>query len=233
MTMDTANTIAVWVVIVTVPLLFLFAIWVFVSSFLAGRQRRRVLADVALANGWSYKKTDARYETMWDGPPFRIFGGDAKDVFEGTWGPTGQPFVAFDYSYSESAGRSSYTVHWEVRALRLARALPSLSITREDLGTKAAKVFGAQDIEFESDDFNRAFRVTSDDTRFAYGIITPGLMEWLLGPGGDIVPLRIDGDYLITYDHAELHPKRFTACLDAMSQLVGQISPNTWEAYGR
>jgi hypothetical protein len=38
----------------------------------------------------------------------------------------------------------------------------------------------AHDLEFESDDFNHRFSVKSEDRKFAYDVVNPQMMQWLM-----------------------------------------------------
>ncbi|MDR0837254.1 MAG: DUF3137 domain-containing protein [Propionibacteriaceae bacterium] len=225
-----------------VVLLFVAMAAIFVAvvvwAIQAEKKRREALINFAAQNGWRFTQRDDRYARMWQGEPFRLFGGQAKEIFEGIWAPTGHHFIAFGYSYTEThtdaqGHRTSTTYHFEVRALGLPRALPRLSISSEGFWTKAGKLFGGQDIEFESDDFSRAFRVTADDARFAYGVIHPQFMEWMLGPGQTIVPWRIDNAYLVTFESGQLDINRFPHRLSLMADLARQIPEPVWTTYGR
>lgn len=222
------------VAVAFLALAVVFIVW----GYLAAEKRREALTNFAHANGWSFTDQNDNYAHIWKGEPFRLFGGEAKEIFEGTWAPTGHHFAAFNYSYTETSTDSqghttSNTYHFEVRVLSLPRSLPSLAISEEGFFAKVGKLFGGQDIEFESDDFNRAFRVTSDDARFAYGVIHPQLMEWLLGPGRTLVPWRIDRGYLITFETGPLDINRFPHRLGLMATLASQIPQHVWDTYGR
>jgi hypothetical protein len=222
---------------------FMTVLW-FVVQWVWGKIRHNMLAGFASANGWSFTDKKPGLTKAWKGDPFQAFGGGrAKEVFEGTWHPTGHQFMAFDYERGKGRLPSNTTVfrtrsssvngHFEVRVLGLPRALPSLAIAHESFGDKVGKAFGGQDIEFESDNFNRAYRVTSDDPRFAYSVITPQLIEWLLGPGRALVPLRIEGNSLITFEPDKLNTSRFPERVALMAELASQIPQHVWDIHGR
>lgn len=58
--------------------------------------------------------------------------------------------------------------------------MPDLLIRREGLFDKIASAFGKNDIDFESAEFSRKYYVQSDSRKFAYDIIHPRMMEFLL-----------------------------------------------------
>jgi len=61
--------------------------------------------------------------------------------------------------------------------------IPDLLIRKEHLGDKLVGGIGFDDIDFESEEFSRKYWVKSGDKRFAYDVVHPGMMEFLLeGP---------------------------------------------------
>ena len=60
------------------------------------------------------------------------------------------------------------------------RGAPDLFIRREGFVDRLQGVLGFDDIDFESAEFSDRFHVTSSDKRFAYRVIGPRMMEFLL-----------------------------------------------------
>ncbi|MHA7814276.1 MAG: hypothetical protein ACX94C_12910 [Phycisphaerales bacterium] len=58
--------------------------------------------------------------------------------------------------------------------------MPDLLIRREGLFDRIASAFGKNDIDFESAEFSRKYFVKCDSRKFAYDIIHPRMMEFLL-----------------------------------------------------
>jgi hypothetical protein len=58
--------------------------------------------------------------------------------------------------------------------------MPDLLIRREGLFDKIASAFGKNDIDFESAEFSRKYFVKCDNRKFAYDIINPRMIEFLL-----------------------------------------------------
>lgn len=59
-------------------------------------------------------------------------------------------------------------------------SVPDLFIRQETLGDRIGSAFGFSDLNFESEEFSNTFHVSSTDRRFAYDVITPEAMEFLL-----------------------------------------------------
>ena len=100
----------------------------------------------------------------------------------------------FTYKVTTHSGKSSstrtYRFSYLIVHLPFGR-VPDLLIRREGLFDKLAGAFGFDDIDFESAEFSRRFFVKSTDKRFAYDVIHPRMMEFLLA--GE--PPAIDIEY--------------------------------------
>jgi len=93
--------------------------------------------------------------------------------------------LAFDYHYEIPAkgthNELSSTHCYLTTAMVLMPAyFPELRIVPEGLLSKIAETFRGEDIQFESAEFSRAFRVWSRDKRFAYDVCNPRVMDYLL-----------------------------------------------------
>lgn len=91
-------------------------------------------------------------------------------------------------------------------------ALPDLRIRREGFFDTIANVFGFGDINFESAEFSKRFNVKSSSKKFAYDVIHPAMMEFLLA--SDVPTIEIDrGQCCITHGGSTWQPNEFrTRC---------------------
>ena len=98
--------------------------------------------------------------------------------------------------------------------------LPDLSLNGRRLGHKVA---------FESDDFNRAFRVRAEDPRFASDVFHPRTMEWLLAadPRGWTVLDRVVVFGVEKHDHLIVD-----ACEAILRGWLGRIPRWVWADLG-
>jgi len=218
-----------------VPLVLLALIpVVIVISARARRQHEAEMADWAAANGFSYQPTSPELAQMWSGEPFvGGWSGRALDVLTGKT-PNGEQFCSFDYTYEQSTGKSTTTVHTWVLAVRLPAVLPWLTVTQEGIGSRIAEAFGGQDIKLESDEFNKAFRVESGSQAFAYAVLHPRTMEWLLDPHiRGLTPWRITGADMLHWRAGVPQYEWLLPQVQLMSQLVRQIPSFVWHDYGR
>ncbi len=174
------------------PLLVMVAMTIARNLYSKSRADNRVQAVTTIASkgGWRYFDTEPALADRWPGDPFGK--GDHRDVtnvIRGSWG--GRKFIAFDYSYEIRHGlfpqaRGAGLVNrFGVVMMQLPGSLPYLQVQHENLlGEKVADMLtGEQDIAFESDEFNRLFRITADDTWYARAVIQPRMMNLLMDRG--------------------------------------------------
>ena len=194
------------------------------------KKRRAALQAYAASNGWTYTAADLSWCLRFAGTPFGT--GDnlkARNILQGTW--NGLPMVAFDYSYethsTSSKGGRTTTVHpFAVCAVQLRAPLPMLQLTPESMLTRVADALGAQDIELESEDFNRRYRVKARDPKFAYDVLNPRTMQALLGvPAENLRLLDLDA---VTWASGKLAPADLPSRLSTLKLLVDGIPPFVW-----
>lgn len=157
-------------------------------SYLSAKKRREAFAAAAVARGWTYTERDDRYADRFEGAPFGT-GDDrrASNVLTGTH--EGRTFEAFDYRYSttehstDAQGHSqtrTETHDYSVIAVEMGVSAPALAVSPEGFFSRVVGRLLNKDIEFESEQFNRAFTVTCPDRKFATDVIHPQMMEYLL-----------------------------------------------------
>ena len=159
-------------------------------AYRSNKQRRAALLAWAASRGWATIAPPPGLARRWSGRPFGSGSSRrAGNVLTGQFG--GRHGISFDYQYTTGSGKNRTTHEFHVVALSLPAPLPSLQLTPEHFGTAIARVFGGQDIEFESEDFNNAWRVQAASPRFAYDVVHARLMELLLRP--DARSMRLEG----------------------------------------
>ena len=157
-------------------------------SYYLRKKRRDETAALAARLGLTYSAADtfAIDETM----PHRLFslgdGRGCENVMWGTWNE--MPVTEFDYWYydesTDSDGQTTRTTHRFSCAMTYVNAgCPPLIISKENLFTRLADGLGFRDIEFETDEFNRAWQVKCPDRKFANDFIDQRMMQWLMHAG--------------------------------------------------
>ena len=177
-----------------VPLLVIAAIVlvgaVAYFSWLAEKKRREAMAALAAELGWSFDPARDRSHDE-EYAHFEIFRkGHGRAAYNTMWGELefkGQVWPAkmgdFTYKVTTSTGKSTTTRTYRFSYLILHMpwsGVPDLLIRREGMFDKIAGILGFDDIDFESAQFSRRFHVSSPDKKFAYDVIDPHMMEFLL-----------------------------------------------------
>jgi hypothetical protein len=205
-------------------------------SWRRDQQRRAMLLQFAQGRGWRLTPSDDALPERWTEPPFGL--GDhrrATNVLTGA-DPAGRPLVAFDYSYqthsTDSKGNTTTQTHrFAVCALQLPAYLPRLTVTTENVLTRLGNAVGVtSDIELESEDFNRAFRVHSADPKFASDVLSPRVMETLLARRH--LSWRIDGADIICWEDGRLSPAGVLEAASLLGVVVAGVPSFVWHDHG-
>jgi hypothetical protein len=193
------------------------------------QQRRARYLAFAQERGWTYTPRDSTLVRRFRGEPFgRGSSRRASHVLRGRY--DGREAVVFDYRYvtrsSDGQQQTTQTHRFTVCALQLPAALPRLELTAENALTRVAGALGFDDVELESEDFNRRYHVTSDDRRLAYDVLHPRAVEQLLAL--PTLNLRLDGADALLWERGTTSLQDVPARLAVLSQLVGGIPTYVW-----
>lgn len=196
--------------------------------------RRDLLFQWATNNKWQFTVADDAWATRWNGPPFDE--GDhrkVRNVISGGW--KSRPFMSFDYSYethtTDGQGHRSTSVHrFTVVSVALPTDLPRLQVTPESVFSRLGHVFGMADIDLESEDFNRAFRVTASDPKFASDVLTPRTMQLLLSRSH--FSWRVEVTDLVCWWSGEQTAVDVTEALSTMCDVIEGIPSFVWHDHG-
>ncbi|MGJ8637886.1 MAG: hypothetical protein ACSHYA_00710 [Opitutaceae bacterium] len=111
----------------------------------------------------------------------------------------GQQVNIFDYHYetysrNSKGGRQTTHHYFSIFTLSLPAAFPELNIEREGFFSKIGQALGFDDIDFESLEFSKRYKVKSDDKKFAYDFCNAQMIDFLLGQRDLII--EVDGHTL-------------------------------------
>ena len=130
-------------------------------------------------------------------------GRKVENVLRGTFETVSM--TVFDYSfYVESTdanghtSRSTYPFTCVLASIDAAGA--RLRIAPENVFTRLADAVALDDLQFESEEFNRAFNVTGEDARFATSLLDARMMGWLLASANGC-SFEVVGDALMVWVH--------------------------------
>ena len=90
---------------------------------------------------------------------------------------------------------------------------------------------GVRDLQLESEEFNKAFHIRADDDKFAYDILHPRMMEWMLFNRG--LEWQFAGNALVSWGHGSFTVRDVLARLEAMNGLIDRIPPYVLRDYGQ
>jgi hypothetical protein len=205
---------------------------VLVGGYLLDRKRRERIMTFCVARGWRYVDEDLTVVGRYSGEPFGR--GDrrrARNVIRGN--ECGRDFIAFDYSFqthsTDSKGhRNTTTHHFAIYAVTLPAYLPTLEVCPEGIFGKLADAVGlTSDIDLESEDFNRAFKVRAADRKFATDVLSPRTMQYLLTAPS--AAWRIQGDGMLRWKSGRLDPADIVVSTSVLDRVADGIPAFVWK----
>jgi hypothetical protein len=93
-----------------------------------------------------------------------------------------------------------------------------------------ARPAGAQDIDFESEEFNRVYRVQATDPRFASDLVNPRTMELLMQCGAP--DLRVYGRHLVVVTAGRLDLDLVDTALTLLAGVCENLPSFAWSERG-
>lgn len=193
------------------------------------QKRQAELIAWAEGRNWQFAKEDKSLLRRWQVAPFIAGRGNSPSAKQVMWGPVttsrGQTRQAltFNFTYEVQSGSgddsSTTTYPHHITCVFLGKTTPILELSPEGIGSRIAKAFGGQDIQFESEDFNKRWRVKADDLRFAHGVIHPQMMEHLMLPHHAGVRLALAGDCVMIHNNRRLE----LAAVDPMLAICNDV----------
>jgi hypothetical protein len=201
-------------------------------------QRVRLFPVIARRAGLAYSETDPFNST---GVAFPLFEtGDGQMVTDVMWrdsdrrdeqSPTARVFN-FAYFDRRDSGPAGSTKVWHRFSCALAQHngnWPPIRVAPEGMLDRAFQKLGLPDIEFESEEFNRAFTVQCNDRKFASALIDPQMMEFLLSAARDVT-LETKGRFLLARSRP-LDPAELPGLLHIAEEFLERIPPTVREVY--
>jgi len=134
----------------------------------------------------------------------------------------GQETHIFDYHYEtysrDSKGRRRTHHHYfSIFTLSLPRAFPELNIEREGFFSKIGQAMGFDDIDFESMEFSKRYKVKSVDKKFAYDFCNAQMVDFLLRQRDLII--EVDGNTLALTFKGKLSAEAIRPNLDRLLKI--------------
>lgn len=186
-------TVIYLVIFVALPLIACSIYW----AHLAEKKRREGLQALAAELGWEFSQDKDRDHDE----RFRQFNafrqGNGRYALNTLWGDVeGRQSQMGDFHFETTStnekGETS-TTHHHFSYVLIAFPVPGappLTVRPEGFFDKIGAAMGFDDIDFESAEFSRKFHVKSPDRKFAYAVIHPQMMEFLLERRGPTFELH-------------------------------------------
>jgi hypothetical protein len=200
-----------------------------VLSYLAAKKRREELATYAAARGWRFEADQPLLVDRFTGPPFGL--GSGRRAYNVLYGShDGRDLVSFDYEYKTQTTNGKQTttqVHvFSVLGLSMGVLMPPLSVDPENFLDRFVGRLTGNDIDLESEDFNRAFTVSSPDRKFASDVLHPQLMEYLLQHRQ--LGWRFEQDSMLVVARGKRTPAQIEATIQVMDAITDLVPEFVW-----
>jgi hypothetical protein len=184
-----------------IGLFVVVVILIAVAGYYARKRRILLWQQTAAGLGLQYSTEDP-FDLV--DMPFDLFKrGDGRGTENVLWGTKdGLDLKAFEFwDYDESSdtkGHPSRSYEYFSCALLPAPVVcPRTSIAPEGFFDRIGRALGFHDIEFESEEFNKAMKVKSAEPKFANYLVDARMMAWLLANKG--WQFELSGQSLLTY----------------------------------
>lgn len=200
----------------SLPLVFIavaasIVIAIAIVAWQVEKRRRARFAAWAAENGWTYEPGDdsgrpSRYARF---KPFGLgHSRRAQHVLHRRLDDV--DVEVFEYQYTVQTGKHSQTYVFTVAAGTMPLDGHGLVVKTEHLGHKLVDALGGEDIDVEHDEFSRRFWVQCQDRRFAYDILHPPMIDFLLARGARWT-WQWGGHKLVLHAPGRIKPERAAA----------------------
>jgi hypothetical protein len=205
-----------------------------------GIDRQRRLMFLCRRAGLEFAPLDRSPDTAW--LPFPMFGHPLHGTENVVWDGSGDGGVrAFDFWYQDSGDERALGPRrlFTCATVQLWFTCPRLRVAPRDPVDDVAGALGGHEVRLELDEFDRRFRVQSEDGRFAVAFLDQRMMEALLGLPGDVTvdgnqdvlllwaPKLPAGQVLLLFDAAVAIRRRSRASSRACSPRVPHEDPGS------
>lgn len=159
----------------------------------------RAMAKFARVNKWDFAAETPAFRRVLGSFPFDQ-GENRRDLASISGVFNKRKCWSFTREYEIGTGDDKKrTERWQITLVELEYPLKTVDILPDDLLAKFSKSLGGQDIDFESADFNRKWRVMSRDLKYAHDIVHPRMMERLLRDDADGLAIRVGGPAVLCW----------------------------------
>jgi hypothetical protein len=204
-----------------------------IVAYYAAERRRKELADLAQRIGFDFDpnsdEAEGAYASYGGFAPFGR-GGSRKsyNLLRGTRGQIA--FELFDYRFTTGSGKNKQTHRYGIVAARAPMHFHELQIRPEGFFDKLASFAGFDDINFESNEFSARYHVSCADRQFAYAIIHPQMIEFLLACPPH--HWQLNGGVILIHRRGRFSPSELRHIISVIEKFVALIPPFVREDIG-
>jgi len=200
----------------------------------AGRrhqQRANALASAASHLGLTYEPWDP-FNLPFKFEGLKAFGrGIEERVYNVLHGQAGFGYVILcDYSYTVAEGKEKHTHYRSYGLLSTEMTFQHLELRPENFLDRVSALAGINDINFESEEFNRKYFVRSKDRKFAYDIINPKMIDYLLDRDG--IYMELGGNVVLVHYRRQVPPEGFVDLYYTLRD-IGAALPDFGDSHKR
>jgi hypothetical protein len=201
-----------------------------IDGLQAARQRRE-FTDFAQMHGWLFAGSSREYNTR-----FRSFPLDAatssvqENVLQGSLNGVRCATFTHVRIVSDSKGNESREP-FQVTLVELPVILPRLEIVPETVAEKFVKSLGGGDLDVESYEFNRRWRVLCRDPRYAHAVLDPRMVERLLQPDALELAIRIEGGAVLAWQPGRVGTATLARRLGVLTGVARSIPEHVVREY--
>lgn len=182
-----------------------------VTGMIQENKRREALQAIATQLGLSFSSSKDYSLAGSYGFLDRLRAGKNRYAFNVMQGPgrNGEQVCLFDHHYettsTDSEGKTTTHHHYHsVYTLIMPRSFPELIIEPEGFFAKIAQALGFDDIDFESHEFSRRYKVKSPDKKFAYDFCNARMIDYLLDQ--ERLAIELEGNVLAMIFNGRMNP---------------------------
>jgi hypothetical protein len=188
----------------------------------ASAKRRKELAEWASKRQLDFVAAkDSRLNSRY--PNFNCLNrGDSRYAYNIMTGAiAGRVFLGCDYHYATGSGKSRHHHNFSLVIVKSPVLLEPLFIRPENFLDKLAEFAGFDDIDFESAEFNKKFYVKAPNKKWAYDIISPRMMEFLIQ--SPVFSIQFDLLSVIVYRDRTFSTADFEAAVNLINGVFERI----------
>jgi len=203
--------------------------WVFdIYRELRYRSRMRTFA---VRHGWKYEEQSSYWSRRLGAFPFGQ-GSHRRDIYVLTGMFGGLECSTFVHEFHMRIDDKRRTRHqFQITTVKLPFPMRRLDIVAESSRHKVSKWLGGEDIEFESAEFNKKWRVMAPDKKFAHDFVDPRMMERLNQIDAIGLNIRIENDILYTWQSRRQPLSRLATRLGVIVGMVKRIPAHLYREY--